>query len=268
MAVTVVVYQKQQKAGIVQKYMKQLINIEAMKTIKLFALILFSIALFQSSAVQAGNAGGNRQTRQISGFHGVSVSTGIDLYLTQKNVEEVVVEADTDDLEKIITKVEGGILKIYIKEKSWFNMNWNKNPRKVYVSFKNLDKLEASAGSDVNSQGVLKFDKLNLDASSGSDIKLELDVNELSVESSSGSDISLKGKASFVQADASSGSDIHASELQTKKCIATASSGSDIRIYVTDELNANASSGGDISYSGNPAQKDINESSGGDVHGR
>jgi hypothetical protein len=239
-----------------------------MKTIKLFALILFSIFLFQTTAVQAGNAGGNRQTRQVSGFHGVSVSTGIDLYLIQKNVEEVVVEADSDDLEKIITKVEGGILKIYIKEKSWFNMNWNTAPRKVFVSFKTLDKLEASAGSDVNSQGILRLEKLDVDASSGSDIKLELDVNELSVGSSSGSDISLKGKATNMQANASSGSDINASELQTKKCNASVSSGSDIRVFVTDELDANASSGGEISYSGNPSRKDINESSGGDVHGR
>jgi len=235
-----------------------------MKTIKLFTLVLFCTALFQAVALQAGN----RQTRQVSGFHGVSVSSGIDLYLTQKNVEEVAVEADADDLEKIITKVEGGILKIYIKEKSWFSMDWNNDSRKVFVSFKNLDKLEASAGSDVSAQGVLRLEKLDMDASSGSEIKLELEVNELSVGSSSGSDISLNGKAIFLQADASSGSDINASELQAKKCNASVSSGSDIRIYVTEELDANASSGGDISYSGNPAQKDINESSGGDVHGR
>jgi hypothetical protein len=235
-----------------------------MKTIKLFTLVLFCTAFFQIAALQAGN----RQTRQVSGFHGVSVSSGIDLILTQKNVEEVVVEADADDLEKIITNVEGGILKIYIREKSWFNMNWNTAPRKVFVSFKILDKLEASAGSDVNSQGILRLEKLDVDASSGSDIKLELEVNELSVGSSSGSDISLKGKATNMQANASSGSDINASELQAKKCNASVSSGSDIRIFVTEELDASASSGGDITYSGNPAQKDINESSGGDVHGR
>lgn len=239
-----------------------------MKTIKLFTIILFCSFVSQTLIVQAAQSGNSKQTRSVSDFHGVSVSSGIDLYLTQKNVEEVVVEADADELDKIITKVEGGILKIYIKEKSWFNLNWSKESRKVYVSFKILDKLEASAGSDVNSQGVLKLDKLNLDASSGSDIKLELEANELSVESSSGSDISLKGKASFMQADASSGSDINANELQTKKCIASVSSGSDIRIYVTDELDANASSGGDITYSGNPKTKDINESSGGDVNGR
>ncbi|HZL11259.1 MAG TPA: head GIN domain-containing protein [Prolixibacteraceae bacterium] len=238
-----------------------------MKTTKLVTLILFCTLLFQVESIQASQTEGGRQTRQISGFHGVSVSSGIDLYLTQKNIEEVTVEAESDDLDKIITKVEGGILKIYIKERSWF-MNWNSKPRKVYVSFKTLDKLEASAGSDVNSQTVLKLDKLNLDASSGSDIKLELEANELSVESSSGSDIWLKGKANEMQANASSGSDINAREFETKRCTASASSGSDIRVFVTDELDASASSGGDISYSGNPKTKDINKSSGGGVHER
>ena len=235
-----------------------------MKTIKLITLILFCAGLFQSASLYASS----RQTRQVSGFHGISVSSGVDLYLSQKNVEEVVVDADSEDLDKIITEVEGGVLKIYMKKKSWFFMEWNSKPRKVYVSFITLDKLEASAGSDVVSQMLLKFDKLNLNASSGSDVKLELETNQLSVGSSSGSDISLKGKATVLQVDASSGSDIKADELESKKCTASVSSGSDIRVNVTDELDANASSGGDIYYSGSPKIKDINESSGGDVHGK
>ncbi len=237
-----------------------------MKPITILSMILFC-GTFTFSA-QASQSGSNRQTRQVSGFHGISVTSGIDLYLTQKNTEEVVVEAESEDLDKIITRVEGGILKIYIREKSWFNLNWNKDPRKVYVSFKLLDKLDASAGSDVISQDLLKLEKLNLDASSGSDVKLELEASNIVVESSSGSDIFLKGKASVLQANASSGSDINANELQAKKCTASVSSGSDVRVNVTEELNADASSGGDITYSGNPKTKDINESSGGDVHGR
>ena len=234
-----------------------------MKTIKLITFFLFVAACVQATGVNTG-----RQIRQITGFHGVSVSSGIDLFLTQKSVEEVAVEAQSEDLDKIITEVEGGILKIYIKEKSWFNMKWDTRPRKVYVSFKTLDKLQASAGSDVISEGRLKLDKLNLDASSGSDVKLELEVSNLSVGSSSGSDISLKGTANDMEVSASSGSDIDASDLQSKNCNASTSSGSDIKVNVTEKLDASASSGGDIYYSGNPKTKDINESSGGDVHSR
>lgn len=239
-----------------------------MKSIKFFSITLISLFISISCTVHATKSENSRQTRTVSAFHGISVSTGIDLYLFQKDIQEVTVEADEQDMEDLITKVEGGILKIYMKNQSWFRMNWNNKPRKVYVSFKTLDKLEASSGSDVASQSVLVIEKLDLDASSGSDIKLELNAAEVSAESSSGSDISLKGKANTLQVNASSGSDIDASGLHTKTCNAHASSGSDIRVYVTEQLDAHASSGGEISYSGNPAHKDINESSGGDVSSR
>ena len=239
-----------------------------MKTFKLFTFIFLGLIIFQSTSLLAVQEKGDRQTRQVSGFHGVSVSSGINLYLTQKSMEEVVVESESDDLDQIITKVEDGILKITMKQRSWFNFGWNHKSPKVYVSFKNLDKLEASSGSDVYSQAALKLDNLSVHASSGSDVKLELDANEVKVETSSGSDIYLKGKANLMQASASSGSDIKAEEFQTKKCTASTSSGSDIKVYASEEINASASSGGDISYYGNPKVKNVNESSGGDVHGK
>ena len=239
-----------------------------MKTIKLFSIVLISALISLSSILQAAQSGKSRQTRTVSEFHGISVSSGIDLYLTQKNIQEVSVEADADDMENLVTEVEGGILKIYMKDKSWLNMDWDHTTRKVYVSFKTLDKLMASAGSDVTSQSVLNLERLDLDTSSGSDVKLELNANELSAESSSGSHISLKGKTNTLKVSASSGSNINADDFQAKTCDANVSSGSDIRVNVTGQLDAHASSGGNIGYSGNPARKDINESSGGDVHQR
>jgi len=239
-----------------------------MKTIQLFTLLLFTMVTFYGNSLQASKVIDGRQTRQVSGFHGISVSSGLDLQLTQKNVEEVQVEADSEDQDKIITKVEDGILKIYIREKSWPRLNWNNKNRKVYVSFKTLDHLQASAGSDVKSLSALKPDKLNLDVSSGSHVKLELDANELHVETSSGSGVSLNGKATVFHVSASSGSDIDAGALESNKCSANASSGSNIKVNVTGELDANASSGGDITYTGNPKTKNVRESSGGDVSGR
>lgn len=239
-----------------------------MKTYKLFTFIFLGLVIFQTTSLLAVQEKGNRQTRQVSGFHGVAVSSGINVYLTQKSVEEVVVETESDDLDQIITKVEDGILKISMKQRLWFNFGWSHKSPKVYVSFKTLDKLEASSGSDVYSQAILKVDNLNLHASSGSDVKLELDANEVNVETSGGSDISLKGKANLLRASASSGGDISADEFHTKKCTASTSSGSDIKVYASEEINASASSGGDISYYGNPAIKNVNESSGGDVHGK
>lgn len=240
-----------------------------MKTNKLFSFTLLSLLLLGSSLLEAAQLDNSRQTRTVTAFHGISVSSGINLYLTQDNKQQVTVEADEDDLEDLVTRVEGGILKIYMKnQSSWFAFDWNHNDRNVYVSFTTLDLLQASAGSDVSSQAVLNLENLELDSSSGADVKLELKASRVKAQSSSGSDIRLSGTAHSLEASASSGSDIDADGLLTKTCKANASSGSDIRVQVTEQLDADANSGGGISYSGNPAHKNINESSGGDVSGR
>ena len=53
-------------------------------------------------------------------------------------------------------------------------------------------------------------------------------------------------------ADASSGSDIKASELMAVSSQVKATSGADITVNTAKELTADANSGGDIKYYGNP----------------
>jgi len=143
--------------------------------------------------------------------------------------------------------------------------NWGNKSRKVYVSVKELKKLDVSSGSDVNSQNTLNGENLDVKVSSGSDVNLDIYYKNFSVDTSSGSDATISGKTKNFEAEASSGSDIKAQDLESVICKVSVSSGSDATVSVTDELYAKASSGGDIRYYGNPQIKDINESSGGDV---
>lgn len=239
-----------------------------MKTIKLFSIALICFFLALGTVSKAAQSGDSRQKRNVPSFHGISAATGINVYLTQNGKEEVTVEADEDDMDDLITEVEGGVLKIYMKQRSMLNFNFSSAERNVYVSFKNLDKIEASSAADVVSQAALNLDRIDLNASSSANIKLELNAKEVNAEASSAADIQLKGKGHSLEANASSSSDIDASGFETEECNANASSAADIRVNVTEHLDANASSGADIAYSGNPERKNINESSGGDIHGR
>ena len=234
-----------------------------MKTIKRNKIILiFILAAFTLTSSAEKN---DTQTRTVSAFSKISVSSGIDLFLTQGNQEQVRVEADTDVIDQIITRVEGETLKIYIKNRNNWNWGWNQ-VRRVYVTFDDLTDLDASAGSDVKADGPIKTDQIRIAASSGSDIEItNLKAQKVRVEASSGADADVSGETDNLSADSSSGSDIDCSNMVCKNCEASASSGSDIVVNVTESLNAHASSGGDISYTGNPRQKNIDESSGGDV---
>ena len=237
-----------------------------MKTFKnLVALLFVSIVAISSTAV-AGNSD-ETEIRKVKDFDAIKVSAGIDLYLTMGDVEEVKIVANDDVIDEIVTEVNDGTLRIYMKKSNWFN--WKRNsPRKAYVTVKELNALSASAGSDVKTENTLKGEVLKIKASSGSDIEMDLFYKNVWLDTSSGSDARLSGRVKTFEAEASSGSDIKAQNLESKICKARASSGSDITINVSDELYAKASSGADIRYSGNPSLKDTEESSGGDVRGR
>lgn len=237
---------------------------KAMKTIfpvKLPLLIFLSLTFSLFATAKNDNV----QIRSVNSFSKIDVSDGIDLYLTQGDEEIVRVEADADIIDRIITEVEGETLHIYLKNKYSWNWTWNKS-RKVFVTFDDLTALNASAGSDVVAETEVKVEQISISSSSGSDVKFQhLNSETVSVEASSGADVALSGKTISLTADSSSGSDIDCQNLIAEVARVNASSGSDIIICVTQSLKATANSGGDIRYKGRPAQKNIDESSGGDV---
>jgi hypothetical protein len=239
-----------------------------MKTTKLLFTLVLSILTCIGAMAANGNSD-KTEIRNVSNFKGIKVSTGIDLYITMGTTEEVKIVADDEIIDDLITEVKDGTLRIYMKQSNnWFNWNSGNQTRKAYVTVKELESIDASSGSDVKSENTLKGEDLEVSASSGSDVELDIYYKNLSLDTSSGSDAKISGKTKNFDAEASSGSDIKAQDLESSICKVKVSSGSDATVNVSDELYANASSGADVNYYGNPQVKDIDESSGGDVSQR
>ncbi len=237
-----------------------------MKTIRLFFALFFSFAV---TGLIASGSSYKTETRNVSNYTAIKVSTGIGLYVKMGTSEEVKIIADNNEIDNIITEVKNGTLHIYSKKSTgWLNWNSFSKNRKAYVTIKELNEIEASSGSDVKSENTLSGESLKVRASSGSDINIAVIYRNLSVDTSSGSDVKISGKVKSFEAKASSGSDINAHGLESKTCKVNVSSGSDAQVNVTDEIHANASSGSDVYYYGNPQIKNINESSGGNVRHR
>ncbi len=180
-------------------------------------------------------------------FDQIKVSRGLDVYLTQSDDVSLKVQADENLHDIIMTEVENNVLRIYADE----NIK-RASSKKVMVSFKTINKITATSGSDVYSTNTIAVESLELKTTSGSDMELDVDTHVLECDSSSGSDLRLSGKTDKLYAEASSGSDIKAGNLKTSTCEARASSGADITVNTSKELYAKASSGGDIKYYGNP----------------
>ena len=235
-----------------------------MKKLLLSFIVFLSLAVFAQDTKVINDA--NATVRNLSGsFNAISVSSGIDLYLSLGNEESVAVSAsDQKHLDRLKTEVVNGTLKIYYDNKgvTWKSGN---SKLKAYVSFKTLEKLNASAGSQVTVNGSIQAENFKLDVSSGSGFNGTIHAKMLSTDVSSGASVKISGKADKLTVDVSSGADFKGYDFVVDYCDASASSGAAVHVTINKELNAKAGSGADIRYKGTALIRDIKTSGGGAV---
>jgi hypothetical protein len=223
--------------------------------------IALSFIAFTGIFAQKNIHDANAVKRTVGSFHGIQMSSGIDLYVSQSSSEDLAVSASSADYrDKIVTKVENGILKIYYSDQGSWGTNWGNRKMKAYVSVKDIDLLDASGGSDIYIDEKLQGSKLKVQLSGGSDMIGKVAFEDLSLSATGGSDAKLTGTVNHLKISIAGGSDFKGSELNAEYCNISATGGSDAYVHVNKELESHASGGSDIKYSGNPT---INTSSSG-----
>lgn len=235
-----------------------------MKKLLSLLILVLSLSAFAQNDQVFKDAHATPRTLNGS-FTAISVSSGIDLYITQGNEESVAVSAiDQKHRDLIITEVVNGTLKIHYDNRG---VTWKTGNKKLkaWVSFKNLEKLKAEAGSNVLVSGSIRADKLDLDISSGAGFKGDVQTTYLSADISSGAGVRISGKTDQLSVDVSSGADFKGYDFATNYCTASASSGASVHVTINKELTAKASSGADIKYKGEALIREMKVSGGGGV---
>jgi len=239
-----------------------------MKNLKYFMAIIMCLCITACADGQFrktvyGNNKVIKRERTAEPFSGVRVSTGIDVYLSQGDKMSLSVEADENLHEYILTEVKDGILNVYTE----VNIR-EAEMKRVYVTMKEVNSVTTSSAGDILGETPVKTDNLKVNASSAGDIKLEVYAKNIDVNGSSSGDITLFGEADMLDANLSSAGDFNAFNLKVREADVTVSSAGNADLYVTEKLNARASSAGDINYKGDPKYVDAHSSSAGGIHRR
>ena len=248
----------------------------------LFALLLLAGFVVNAQENKSIVYDENAQQRKVPSFTAISVSSAIDLYLTQSNKNEVAVSATNDEIrDHIITEVVGGTLIIRLGDKgSWFSWRkWGKYKTKAYVSIQDIDALTASGASTVHLVNTIESPKMRIKLSGASDFKGnikagvlmyqltgasdykgEVIANSIDIDGSGASSIELIGRVDDLAIEVSGASDAKLYNLTAKGALLRASGASNIGVTVTEILRANSSGASDINYKGNPTVKESNNS--------
>ncbi len=232
-------------------------------------LLLFAFLVFGSTSCIMGDWGdwvsgnGNvvEETRDISGFTGVLISSGIDVFLSEGDNFEVRVEADENLLEVIETRLSGRMLEVGTER---VNIR-NAKSKKVYVTLPELSSLKISSAGDCEGQTLFHCDDLELGISSAGDLTLEVEARQIDLGISSSGDARLAGKTDVFNVSLSSAGNLHAFDLVAGIVKVDVSSAGDARVHATDEISMSASSAGSIYHMGDARVVRSSKSSAGDI---
>ncbi len=209
------------------------------KSILLIAM--FSILISIEAQVKFNDV--NAAKRDVKSFNAISVSSALDIYISQGGEESLAVSGSN-----IRSEVNNGTLKIWMEGNKWNKSKQNLN---VYISFKELDKLGISGACNVYFVDQIKSDNLRIDMSGASNLKGSVSINKLVILLSGASDVKLSGNSNTVQINASGASSLKGFEFEAEHCKAIVSGACDIKLSVNKEITGTASGASSVHLKGN-----------------
>jgi hypothetical protein len=212
-----------------------------------------------------GNYDVTTETRQVGSFHQVFNEGEFDVYIIQDGLDEVMIEAESNLIPLIRTRIEGSALVIDTKD----NLQ-SHYPMKVYVHTAEIDEIRLSGSGLMHAEDIVTGDlEISLSGSgdiffdgtaqdvkcsiSGSGkIDLGLTCDALKADISGSGEMEVAGTGTNGDFTISGSGSIQAYDFILKECYATISGSGSMYLNVEDYLNVNISGSGNVTYLGTP----------------
>jgi hypothetical protein len=194
------------------------------------------------------------ETRNVSGFTGISSGGAFKVYVTLGEKESFRIEAKEETLKLITTVVEDGILKIKYTKDNYLNSmrkkNFNPGPVNIYITAISLNNLNVSGSGDMKIEGTVKADKLTTSVSGSGDLYLNVSANSYFASISGSGQTNVSGSARVVDVKVSGSGDFKGKDLKTESSEVKVSGSGSIALIANNSLAAAISGSGHVRYSG------------------
>lgn len=198
--------------------------------------------------------------RTVQPFDEVVLTGRIVAELVPGDANEVeILQSETPE-DKINISMSGQSLRI-----STLNRIAKDEEVRLRITYQKLRSVKAQAGVELRHEGRIEADKLELRIGSGAQAQLEVTTDALEVYVGEGGQLVLGGDTNSQQVTASSGGNCDASNLAARRTYVRASAGGVAKVNAADFLDANANTGGQVWYGGEPAEKYTRSSLGGEI---
>ena len=205
------------------------------KTIIVLIAVFFSLFFtacwdgYHSSEPIYGSGRIVSERRTLPECSAIVIRSACDVYLTQGNEQTIVVEADDNIIDEVITKKEDGNLVVGLDDGSYSRIKV-----KVFVTLKSIRKLVIDGAGNISVSRSINADNL------------ETAIN-------GAGNITLKGGGNYLGCIVNGAGNIQADEFISNKVDAVVNGAGNCTVNVTNELIASVNGVGSIYYYGNPS---------------
>lgn len=202
------------------------------------------LTAFSTLLLAASPALAEERTYDLADFDRIEISAGVKLVADIGDAQAISVETENGDFRDFKIKVSNGELSL---SREWNRLSWRgkKADYKVTLTVPELTAIEASSGSHA--------------------IISNVDTRRFEMDLSSGAYVVVDGECQTCTLDLSSGANLDGRDLECAHARIDVSSGGHGKLYVSESVVGDASSGGHVAVYGNPQQLNIEKSSGGRI---
>ncbi|PHS60463.1 MAG: chaperonin [Flavobacterium sp.] len=221
-----------------------------MKNFTIILLLLITFLTFAQRTV----------TKDVGDFSELKIYDLIEVNLIQSSENKVIIKGEHSGSVKILN--ENGKLKIRME----LDERFNGEDTFVEVYFTNISVIDANEGSIIVAINLIEQNKIELRSQEGAKIKVALKVNTVTIKAISGGIIEVSGTSKNQDITINSGGIVEGKDLKTEDSIIRITAAGEAEIYVTNNLDAKVTAGGDIVIYGNPKNVKQKKLAGGDIH--
>lgn len=152
----------------------------------------------------------------------------------------------------IAINVIGKTLEVKLKGKLYDRVSAS-----VYITYNELRDISVSAAASVSFQDTLKAEKVSINVNTSSEFDGALIAQTADITVGQGSTVRLRGSVSSYEAKVNTGGILSAIDLISPQTYVKVNTGANAKVYASKLIDANVSTGGSLTYTGNPEQKKI-----------
>jgi hypothetical protein len=225
-----------------------------MKT-KVFTITILIAFSFFTSCVPPylncidGNGNLTTESRVVSNFEKVESLGSYNVYVSLDSVQSVFVEAESNILNYIETKVDNNTLIIKTQNGRCID---NHEPINIYVKTPYVSSLSLSGSGNIVADS-LNAENMKVRLSGSGDVTAKIFCNNLNVNLTGSGDIKLSGIAEKSDIELTGSGNISSLPLLENKSFTTITGSGDVYISVSEFLDVKISGSGSVYYQGNPA---------------